>query len=68
VDVHRWAVEHHPQLARRIIFLTGGAFTPNARAYLERLDNPQIEKPFDGAALRKTVDELLAAAARGRVA
>jgi hypothetical protein len=34
------------------LLATGGAFTPRARAFLERLSNPLVEKPFDAAALR----------------
>jgi len=30
-----------------MIFLTGGAFTERARAFLERVANPRIEKPFE---------------------
>jgi len=59
MDVHRWLVEHHPVLARRLVFMTGGAFTPNTREYLEKVDNLQIAKPFDPATIRKTVAELV---------
>jgi hypothetical protein len=30
-----------------MVFLTGGAFTPSARAFLDGIPNPSIEKPFD---------------------
>jgi PAS domain S-box-containing protein len=35
-----------PELSDRIIFMTGGAFTPRARAFLERVPNRCLEKPF----------------------
>jgi CheY-like chemotaxis protein len=35
-----------PEQARRIIFMTGGAFTEGARQFLERVRNPQLTKPF----------------------
>jgi signal transduction histidine kinase/CheY-like chemotaxis protein len=35
-----------PEQARRIIFMTGGAFTEGARHFLERVRNPQLTKPF----------------------
>jgi len=38
-----WRVR--PALAPRLIFLTGGAFTPAARESLERLPNLRVEKP-----------------------
>ena len=36
-----------PDQAERIIFMTGGAFTPGARFFLESVKNQRIEKPFD---------------------
>ncbi len=36
-----------PDQAKRIIFLTGGAFTDRARQFLDRVPNPRIEKPFE---------------------
>ncbi|HEV3191201.1 MAG TPA: response regulator, partial [Polyangiaceae bacterium] len=33
--------------AERMIFLTGGAFTPAAREFLDRVANPRVEKPME---------------------
>jgi CheY-like chemotaxis protein len=41
--------------ARRIVFMTGGVFTADARAFLEKITNPRIEKPFDVSTLRTIV-------------
>jgi PAS domain S-box-containing protein len=35
-----------PEQAGRIIFMTGGAFTPEARTFLERVTNLRLLKPF----------------------
>jgi PAS domain S-box-containing protein len=35
-----------PGLERRIVFMTGGAFTPAARAFLRSVENACLEKPF----------------------
>ncbi len=40
-----------PALAAQLVFLTGGAFTPAARDFLERVPNPRVQKPFDPAEL-----------------
>jgi CheY-like chemotaxis protein len=37
--------------AKRMIFLTGGAFTERAREFLDRVPNPRIDKPFEIANL-----------------
>ena len=41
-----------PDQLRRTIFLTGGAYTLRAQEFLARIDNEQMEKPFDFEALR----------------
>ncbi len=48
-----------PEAARAMIFLTGGAFTPNARDFLDRCDNTCVEKPFKLAEVRALIDERL---------
>ncbi len=55
MDVHAAALEAFPEQARRVLFMTGGAFTPRARDFLENVPNPCIEKPFDPQALRVLV-------------
>jgi len=48
-----------PQQAERIVFLTGGAFTPAAREFLLTSTNRRIEKPFDLKEVRRIVNELV---------
>ena len=42
--------------------LAGGAFTPRAHAFLERVTNTHIDNPFDLLAVRSLVDRHIAAA------
>jgi signal transduction histidine kinase len=44
------------QLADRVTFMTGGAFTESAREFLERSRQPWLEKPLDLQQLRRIVD------------
>jgi signal transduction histidine kinase/CheY-like chemotaxis protein len=44
-----------PDCVSRIIFMTGGAFTPQAREFLARLDRPHLEKPFSEQELRDAI-------------
>ncbi|HWO14419.1 MAG TPA: response regulator [Polyangiaceae bacterium] len=46
--------------ARRVMFLSGGAFTPALQAFLAGVPNERISKPFDVAALKATVNARLA--------
>jgi hypothetical protein len=40
------------------VFVTGGAFTPAGREFLERVPNERIRKPFDPAAIRQLVRQV----------
>ena len=43
-----------------MVFIPGGAFTPAARDFLERVTNPRVAKPFDAEAMRDLVRRLVA--------
>jgi signal transduction histidine kinase len=66
MDLHRWLTEHHPVLARQLIFVTGGAFTPRARDYLSTVDNVCLEKPFDENIFKRIVNDAIHAGRRHR--
>jgi PAS domain S-box-containing protein len=57
VDVYEYLCQRAPDLARRVIFTTGGAFTQGAREFLGRCPQPVLEKPFDTARLTALVSE-----------
>ena len=44
-----------PELVERVVFLTGGAFTPEAQAFLQQPFIHHIEKPFPLAEFRLAV-------------
>jgi CheY-like chemotaxis protein len=55
MDVYREALRVAPDAASSIVFMTAGAVTPRARAFLEGVGNPCLEKPLDMAKLRSLV-------------
>ncbi len=55
-----------PELAERFVFLTGGAFTPEAKQFLESVAVPCVEKPFSPTELRKLVRKRVFEARGGR--
>jgi CheY-like chemotaxis protein/two-component sensor histidine kinase len=59
MDLHADLMRTAPDTAGRIVFMTGGAFTPRAREYLDRVSNARIEKPFDAKNLRLLINNLL---------
>jgi two-component system, cell cycle sensor histidine kinase and response regulator CckA len=54
-DVYERVMAERPGAEERIVFMTGGAFTPRAREFIDRVPNPQISKPFDIEDLREIV-------------
>lgn len=46
MEFYRSVQEQLPEMAERIVFITGGAFTAEAHALLNEVTNPCIKKPF----------------------
>ncbi|WP_242337013.1 ATP-binding protein [Anaeromyxobacter sp. SG66] len=63
MDLHRALVAAGDPHARRMLFLTGGAFTASARVFLDASGADCLEKPFELEALRAAIARLLAGAA-----
>jgi len=45
-DVHAWVVKHRPELAERIVFITGDIANEDTVAVLRQTGAPCVEKPF----------------------
>jgi len=59
-DFHAEVAHAFPALARRMVFVTGGAFTPEARGFLDAIPNRRLDKPFDPDTVRAAVEATLA--------
>jgi PAS domain S-box-containing protein len=55
MDMYGVLARQHPKMASRVVFVTGGAFTPEANAFLDRIVNERVEKPFHFKQLRELV-------------
>jgi two-component system, NtrC family, sensor kinase len=66
MELHARVRARSPAIADRFVFLTGGAFTQAARAFLDAVPNARLEKPFDPEALRAAVARAVSAPAAGR--
>jgi signal transduction histidine kinase/ActR/RegA family two-component response regulator len=56
-DVYAEIATTRPELARRFVFMTGGAFTPKSEAFLASVQVPVLAKPFDIERLRQLVQQ-----------
>lgn len=45
-DLHEWIVNHHPELADRLLFITGDTVNEDTMRALVRTGAPYLEKPF----------------------
>jgi CheY-like chemotaxis protein len=48
-----------PEIVDRIVFMTGGAFTPAGRSFLASVPNQRLEKPFASEDLRAIIRALV---------
>ena len=64
MDLYDAVGERFPELQARMAFMSGGAFTPRAREFVERVENPKIAKPISLADLERAIADLLRSSAR----
>jgi PAS domain S-box-containing protein len=58
VDLHRELERRKPEIARRVLFFTGGAFTPATHAFVKRMADRCLEKPLDVTEVRRKLAQL----------
>ena len=47
MDLSEALKARNPQVLAKVVFMTGGAFTPRARAFLDQHPEQIVEKPFN---------------------
>ncbi len=62
MDLHAQLSLSRPELAEKMIFLTGGTFTVRARTFLDAVPNAHLEKPFDAHEVQTLIGACNAAA------
>ncbi|MFT3695633.1 MAG: PAS domain S-box protein [Kofleriaceae bacterium] len=59
VELYGRLVETAPWCVSKIVFMTGGAFTQQARDFLANLGRPYLDKPFTESQLRAAIDRVM---------
>jgi len=60
MELYERLKDARPELLPRLVFMTGGAFTPESRQFLDRIENTHLQKPFDVKSLRALIAERVA--------
>ncbi len=61
MDLYDSVRRSHPGMERRIVFMTGGAFTARGREFLAQVPNRCMEKPFGRSQLLAALGEVIVA-------
>jgi signal transduction histidine kinase len=59
-DMHEIVKQRRPELADKIVFMSGGVFTPALESFLASVSNARIEKPVALRELRDTIERVAA--------
>jgi PAS domain S-box-containing protein len=59
MDLHHELERSFPSMVSRVIFMTGASTMPRVADFLERIDNPRLEKPIDIDELKRTISAIV---------
>ena len=57
MELHACLEANAPHLADRMVFMTGGAFNPEDRRFLDGVEGRRVAKPFSMADIRRAIQE-----------
>jgi CheY-like chemotaxis protein len=60
IELHAAIAASHPALARRMLFTTGGAYTPETQAFVTAMGERVLAKPVSVATIRAAVAAVIA--------
>jgi CheY-like chemotaxis protein len=61
MDVHAELLRVAPDVAARMVFMTGGIFTARAKVFFDHVPNKRVDKPIDVKSLRAQMRDLMLA-------
>ena len=64
VAIHEWVAVNEPALSERMVFCSGGAFTPRGREFAASIGERLLQKPVRPSVLRQMIQRIAAAQAK----
>lgn len=61
IDLYNYVAANIPRLKDRMIFVTGGTYTPAVKEFLASVDNICLTKPFTSEQLRQAINRVFSA-------
>jgi signal transduction histidine kinase len=58
IAIHEWVVANQPALAQRMVFCSGGAFTPRGREFVATIGERLLQKPVRPSVLREMIQRV----------
>jgi two-component system NtrC family sensor kinase len=58
-ELYEWIRQEQPDLAKRIIFVTGDTVSPDTRSFLENTSTRFIAKPFKIEEVKEVIQQTL---------
>lgn len=60
MDIHRRLHDERPGVEARMIFMTGGTYTPAATRFVASIANDTVSKPFDAETIEAAIKAVVA--------
>ena len=57
-ELYRWLLDNRPDAARRVVFSSGDAESPESAVFLRETRRPVLSKPFELGQLARLIDEV----------
>ncbi len=59
MDLYEWLETAHPRFAQRMVFISGGTFTPRAAEFVLKIGDRLLEKPFSVRKVKSLLEKMI---------
>ena len=58
-DLLNWLKVEKPSMCKRVVFMSGGIFTPKEKKQVDELEHPLLAKPMSKKELNQVIDKIM---------